>query len=290
MFSRNAVSYYYGSKNSADHRAEALTMKSHLLNIVRTGNGPTLVLIHGISGSHRIWDRLLPFLEDDFTLVAIDLLGYGHSPKPHIAYTPEAHIEAIHATLQHHAIKPPYTLIGLSMGANLALAYLARWPEECGGFIGIGLPYYPDEAAAHHALHHNLWTRLALEHQLFAQVFTPTVFWLGRHHILPAEKFFTIYSPAMARETLLNPYYVFRSCLLNCIIHNPQEVLLRASGELPRLFIQGSEDNWTNIHDVVEALSLFPKSIFKVIPRVEHNTVVIAPKETAKLIRAYLDN
>jgi pimeloyl-ACP methyl ester carboxylesterase len=68
-----------------------------------------LVLIHGVAGSSRIWDPVVPELARHYEIVRIDLLGYGRSPKPHLTHTPTVHVEAIHRTLHHHGIKTPYT-------------------------------------------------------------------------------------------------------------------------------------------------------------------------------------
>ena len=46
------------------------------------GDGPTLVLIHGICHSRHAWDDVLPGLVDHFRVVAIDLPGHGETPDP----------------------------------------------------------------------------------------------------------------------------------------------------------------------------------------------------------------
>jgi pimeloyl-ACP methyl ester carboxylesterase len=260
----------------------------YILNTVIAGQGPPLVLIHGVAGSYRIWDPLVPYLKDQFSVIRVDLLGYGHSPKPHLEYTPEVQVTSIRDSLIQKGVKPPYILVGLSMGVNLALEFAARWPQETTGFIGIGFPYYANEKRARGGLHNNVWTRLMLEHPLRAQLQIPPIWWLGRHGILPAGKFSTIYSPAMAKDTLRNPYYAFKSNLLNCMVHNSLSSLLESSESLNRLFIHGSKDQWSGPADVSRAIQPYAKSSLVVLPNVEHNTVVIAPEITAKLILDYL--
>jgi len=39
------------------------------------GKGPVVVLIHGILGTRRSWEQLVSLLEQDFTVIAPDLLG-----------------------------------------------------------------------------------------------------------------------------------------------------------------------------------------------------------------------
>jgi pimeloyl-ACP methyl ester carboxylesterase len=263
-------------------------MKSWTLNTFIEGNGSTLVLIHGVAGSLHIWDPIASELAKTHKVIRMDLLGYGYSPKPRIQYTPELHIESIRYTLQQKGIIGPFTIIGLSMGVNLALLYASRYPQDISGFIGIGLPYYKDDTAAKKGLHINTWARLAIEHPILAPFIVQPIWTLGRYNILPAAKFAKIYTPLMAHETLLNPYRVFKSNIWNCMVHNPQTQILKDSGEMRRLFIHGDKDEWQDAEIVQAALRPYPKSEFKIIPNVGHNVVVLKPDVTLELIEAYL--
>ncbi|MFI0369715.1 alpha/beta fold hydrolase [Actinomadura sp. 1N219] len=46
------------------------------------GDAPALVLIHGLAGSTRWWDPLVPMLAESSRVIRIDLLGHGRSAKP----------------------------------------------------------------------------------------------------------------------------------------------------------------------------------------------------------------
>src|SRR5918911_3801852 len=46
------------------------------------GSGPPLLLLHGHPQTHVMWHKLAPRLARDFTVVAVDLRGYGDSSKP----------------------------------------------------------------------------------------------------------------------------------------------------------------------------------------------------------------
>lgn len=261
-----------------------------LLQYTVQGTGPTVVLLHGVAGSSRIWDRVVPYLIDSYTVVRIDLLGYGHSPKPHIRYTPKVHVTAIHNTLRAHGITTPFTIIGLSMGVDIALEYTARWPGDVNGFVGIGFPYYANEIDARHNLHNDFWTRLTLETPWLARLITPPIWWMGRVGILPVKKFAPIYSKVMAKDALRNKHYAFESTLLECMVHNRLDPLLETSKNMRRLFIHGADDTWATVAAVQRVVQKYPKSYLVVLPDTEHNAVVVNASATAKEIRKYLES
>ena len=52
------------------------------INVLKGGDGPPLLLLHGAPQSHVSWRLIAPQLAKDYTVVAPDLRGYGDSGKP----------------------------------------------------------------------------------------------------------------------------------------------------------------------------------------------------------------
>ncbi len=52
------------------------------INVVRGGEGPPVLLLHGYPQTHAMWHLVAPKLAERFTVVAADLRGYGDSSKP----------------------------------------------------------------------------------------------------------------------------------------------------------------------------------------------------------------
>jgi len=52
------------------------------INVLKAGNGPPLLLLHGYPQTHVMWHKIAHRLAEDFSVVISDLRGYGDSSKP----------------------------------------------------------------------------------------------------------------------------------------------------------------------------------------------------------------
>ena len=55
---------------------------SIMINFVKGGEGPPLLLLHGYPQNHLMWHKVAPIFAEHHTVVAPDLRGYGDSGKP----------------------------------------------------------------------------------------------------------------------------------------------------------------------------------------------------------------
>lgn len=96
----------------------------------RWGNGPPLILLHGFTGSSKSWATLADTLTPRMDVIAIDLLGHGHTESPQ---SPErytiAHVARDVAAIVDQLGIGRFSLLGYSMGGRLALFLAHRFPE-----------------------------------------------------------------------------------------------------------------------------------------------------------------
>ena len=97
-------------------------------NYIQRGEGPPVILIHGIAASLHDWDDLVPELaQSGYASYALDLLGHGDSPKPDSrAYQMDWLLEHFSAWMRSLRLAEPAILIGHSLGGYLALEYARR--------------------------------------------------------------------------------------------------------------------------------------------------------------------
>ncbi len=94
------------------------------------GEGPTIVLLHGIGGNHTIWNEVIPDLVGSFRVLAPDLRGHGRSPAPpssEYSY-PELETDLLHLLDQKGILSAH--LVGVSGGASLALLLALDHPSR----------------------------------------------------------------------------------------------------------------------------------------------------------------
>lgn len=107
------------------------------------GEGPAVVLVHGIASSSVTFDLLIPRLVDHHRAITIDLLGFGQSPSPKGAqYTMEEHVAALARTIDSLGLKEKFVLVGHSMGGLIAARYGATHHSRLSKLVLVSPPVY----------------------------------------------------------------------------------------------------------------------------------------------------
>ena len=124
---------------------QRLPLKTTVVNGYRvayldSGQGPPIVLIHGLGGSLWQWEYQQAALSGPHRLITLDLLGSGYSDKPDIEYTPQVMLEFFRGFLDALGIQRA-SLIGNSMGAGVAVGMALNYPDRVDRLVLIdGLP------------------------------------------------------------------------------------------------------------------------------------------------------
>ncbi|MFH9613098.1 alpha/beta fold hydrolase [Streptomyces pratensis] len=93
------------------------------------GEGPAILLIHGIGDSSATWAEVIPELARRNTVIAPDLLGHGASDKPRADYSVAGYANGIRDLLGVLGIERA-TLVGHSLGGGVAMQFAYQYPER----------------------------------------------------------------------------------------------------------------------------------------------------------------
>ncbi|MBE2317653.1 alpha/beta hydrolase [Solirubrobacter sp. CPCC 204708] len=107
-----------------------MAVHGHTVTYRTAGEGPVLLLLHGVTNSSETWEPIVHALAGRFTIVAPDLLGHGHSATPRGDYSLGAHASGVRdllSALGHDRV----TVVGHSLGGGVAMQFAYQFPERC---------------------------------------------------------------------------------------------------------------------------------------------------------------
>ena len=93
------------------------------------GNGPPVVLIHGMVNSSVHWEPVALRLAEENTVIAPDLIGHGDSAAVRGDYSLGAHASSIRDLLAVLGVERA-TIVGHSLGGGIAMQFFYQFPQR----------------------------------------------------------------------------------------------------------------------------------------------------------------
>jgi pimeloyl-ACP methyl ester carboxylesterase len=107
------------------------------IHYTQVGEGPDLVLIHGLTGNLAVWHlNIVPLLWDHFRVTTYDLRGHGYSSMPPSGYDADHMAHDLVGLFDVLEIERA-ALVGHSYGADIALYAAHLWPERVERIVAI---------------------------------------------------------------------------------------------------------------------------------------------------------
>ncbi len=103
----------------------------------RGGTGQKILLIHGLAGSSKTWDDVIPLLTPHADVIAVDLLGHGESAKPTGDYSLGAFASGLRDFLSILGIES-VTIVGHSFGGGVAMQLAYQHPHVVDRLVLVG--------------------------------------------------------------------------------------------------------------------------------------------------------
>jgi pimeloyl-ACP methyl ester carboxylesterase len=121
-----------GTPHSLDYSVLGRT-----LHVRTSGEGPTVLLVHGLGATSHIWDR---FELPGYRLIAVDLPGYGFSEPRNGRQGPRELALLLDALMDQIAPDAPFAVVGHSMGALAALELALAKPARLSAVALLDVP------------------------------------------------------------------------------------------------------------------------------------------------------
>ncbi len=266
-----------------------VALNGHDVVYRRAGEGPVLLLVHGMAGSSMTWNHVLPRLAERFTVVAPDLLGHGESAKPRGEYSLGAHAAVLRDLLNALGLDRA-TFVGQSLGGGIVMQLSYQHPERCERLVLVNSGGLGREV---HWLLRALTTTGA--EQVFAVACNPGVRaattqvaeWLHRGGLraTPAGREMWRSYASLADADARSAF--FRT--LRAVVDVGGQAVsatnrLYLSAELPTLIIWGAEDPFIPVDHGIAAHQAIPGSRLEVFEGVGHYPHCEAPDRFVEVL------
>lgn len=110
------------------------------LSYVKLGQGPSLVLIHGVGLRLEAWVNQFEALSQSYTVYAVDMPGHGSSSLMKECTDISRYTDVIASWIKTE-LKSTVVIAGHSMGSMIALNFAIRYSNLCSGVIALNSVY-----------------------------------------------------------------------------------------------------------------------------------------------------
>ena len=253
--------------------------------LIRKGDGPILMLVHGFSANNSTWLQFADKLPDNYYLIAPDLAGHGKSSEAE-SYDLERQAERLKALAEHLNLEP-FHIVGNSMGGAISAIYAARFPEDIASLILIdsaGLDgenqsqFFAELEEGHNPLIATDEASFEYRMDLILEK-QPPLPWPIR--------------PALIRETVeraeLNKV-IFADMLATRERMDQGEMsrIISENVTMPALIMWGEKDRVLDVSAVAEFKKVIPQAEVKIYPDLGHVPMLEDPSASAETITQFI--
>ncbi|HEX6926024.1 MAG TPA: alpha/beta fold hydrolase [Longimicrobiaceae bacterium] len=223
--------------------------------------GDPLVLLHGLSGSGRWWERNINGLATRHRVLIPDLVGYGRSPLAGRVPTLDAMADLLASWLDVLEIEQA-DVAGHSMGGQVAIHFAVRHPQRLHRLVLVDAAGIPRPTTPRHV------ARFALE-------------------IAPLWRWG---DPSFLRVIVGDAWTAGPRTLLRSIGHILRDDVrpLLPRIQAPTLILWGERDSWVPLSHALELRQGIPDSSLVILRGAAHMPMVDRPEAFNRLVLRFL--
>ena len=275
------LSYHHGAI-PGEPPDDFIELRGTRVRYVDQGQGPPVLLIHGFASAIEAWDTVIPELESDHRVIALDLKGFGWSDRPEGDYSIREQA-AIALELLDELGVGEVAVVGHSFGAAVSLALAHEAPQRVTSLVLYDAWVYDDQLP--NFFH---WARAeAVGETLFA------LFYLER---IDERLGLAFFDPAVITETLVEDVEAAmdrpgtRAAALASVRAMNLDTFERTYGDIdvPALLLWGREDRVSAIEYGERLLRDLPQAELITFPRCGHLPMIEAAAESNTALLDFL--
>lgn len=244
------------------------------------GSGYPVFLIHGMGSDHAVWAELIPLLQNDYRVIAMDLRGHGLSSKTPGPYSIELFSEDILQLIESFNIGQAH-FIGHSMGGAILQEMAINNPTIFSSITIISSFSYID-----HQLEEKLVKlRDILNNKGYNEFFDACLeITYNPQFVIKNKELLDEFKDSMAKYSSISS---LTSTINACLKVDYKSSLNKIT--TPSSIVAGENDVFVSINHAIKLSREIPNSKIDIIPGASHNMLVEQPLETYNVIRNFLD-
>lgn len=252
----------------------------------RTGKGPPVVLVHGITTYSFIWRRLIPTLKVDFDVIAIDLLGCGDSDKPEgVDYSIKAQGRIIKNLLDNLGITRTH-LVTHDIGGGIGQIMSVGYPELVQSLVlinSVAYDYWPVQPIITMRIPFiRQLAMAALDFGIFNAIIKRGIF----HKERVTKELIELFGRPLQTQEGRQGFLQLAKCINNQLLLDISEELRTI--QIPVMIIRGDADPYLT-SDIAEKLNNeIPNSRLERIPTGGHFLQEDEPEMLVSLIKDFI--
>jgi len=91
--------------------------------------GDAIIFLHFGGANLMMWQRIIPYFQDRYRLILVDLRGHGRSDKPQTGYHIDEMARDVIGIMQYLKLEQAH-IVGSSLGAEVGLSMASNYPEK----------------------------------------------------------------------------------------------------------------------------------------------------------------
>jgi esterase len=256
------------------------------------GNGPPLIILHGLYGSSDNWVTIAKNLSDIYTVYLPDQRNHGRSPH-HMIHDYDSMRNDLFELAGELKLKK-FFLAGHSMGGKTAISFTLEWPEMINGLLIADISPFKNENYNNTDYNQHLTILEVMLSTDLSQISTRKEAESVISGKIPSEKVRGFILKNLERSTDNSfAWRINALSLRNNLIRIMEGIDRKADLNLhitgfPVIFLKGEASEYLPSGDFRDIQKVFPAAEFIIVPGAGHWLHSDRPDEVVKYLRRLL--